>query len=322
MTARAEMKHRKIIINETGTYVVQEASNPALPRHQRARLIKISDKKLPINSQGGYLSPKLQAQCQKQSIMIHPSALIGEIEITGPVRGLTIGPDCAVGSGTVFQATRPEFVITIEAGVVLGQQNLLKNNLKIKTAVILGTANKISGNIVDDFQDPEYGLYTIGAETVIGDRNTFSENFAVEPQALIGNGNLIETELELSRRTRLGDNNWLGQFVKLGPGVTLGSDCAIYPDAQIESESVLGNSVIVQEKSWLKSGVTVGSQAKIGAECRLSEQSKVSSGAIIGPKSMLATGVFIGPRIAVPAGTQVYPGKIQDYLNNIRQERQ
>ena len=324
---------REIVINDTGTFVRLTPAYPGFPDKLAPQLIKISAARLSLNSHGGYVSPEIAAQCKKQSIQIHPSAIIGAVKISARARNITIGADCVLGDGTAISVQRSEFFITLEPRVIIGQNNILKNNLKIKSGTVINAGNKIIGNLVDDFQDPDYNLYSIGTDTYIGSYNCFVENFAIERDCQIGNHNEIKTELELSTGLIMGDYNWLGAYSKVGDYATLGSHCLVSEDARIDCDCILADNVQIHKKTVLHMGVRVATgaaigqkseietMADIGREVRVSAHSfigadvEIGAGATIGTGSNLAAAVKIFPGVSVPPKSRVFPGKIQDVIN-------
>ena len=153
------MVEKKLIYTDEGTFVdikyggANDPGNLALGIWQNHR-IKISSKKIQLNEHGGYISAALKEQCQKQFIKIDPSAVIGDVTIGKNVRDMEIGANCIIGDGVSFKSAQREFKITIEPGVIIGENNTFKNNIKIMREVEIGAGNSFIGGKEDDFTDP------------------------------------------------------------------------------------------------------------------------------------------------------------------------
>ena len=317
------MTRPDVIINNNGTFI----------RHEAAQLIQISKRQLPLNAHGGYISPQLAVQCEKQSITVAPSALVGDIIINPQARGIEIGANCAVGDGTHLMLRHGDYRITLEEDVIIGRDNLLAHNLKIKRGARIAARNKLIGNIVDNFKDPAYNLYSIGRRVRVGSDNVLNENFTLEHDCQLGNANTVETELELRAGVLLGNNNWLASYSRVDPGARLGSDCLLHPDVIIGENCRLANGVVINAKTILQARVAVAAGVHVGRQCEIhaaaqlgygakinegssvGAQAEIQAGAIIGAGSNLAAGVLIKSGITVPPRTNVFPGKIQDFIN-------
>ena len=328
----------KIIFNEDGAFVDVKypgADNPLnveLGVWQNHK-IKISDKKLKLNEHGGYVSDEIKEQCRKQFISIHPSAIVGDIKIGKNVRGMTIGRNCIISDGVSFKSDKRDFKITIEDGVIIGKNNILKNNLKIMRLAEIGEGNTFIGGTKEDFRDPAYNFYSIGMDTAIGNNNKFYGEFAVGDGCHIGNDNEFGDDIELGHFMIIKNFNLMGDFTIFGDDIKIGSNSYFDEFVGVKSNCIIKDFVHIKESSSIGRGCEFENDVKIDSDCEISEECKFQEGAKVGYNSeigaksnigkdseigaycKLGYGVIVKPKVKVRHHSTASAGKVLSSVN-------
>ena len=293
------MVEKKLIYTDEGTFVdikyggAKDPLNIELGVWQNQK-IKISSKKIQLNEHGGYISEELKEQCAKQFISIDPSAVIGDVHIGKNVRGMEIGKNCIIGDDVSFKSDQRDCKITIESGVIIGENNTLKNNIKILTQAEIGAGNSFIGGKEDDFTDPEYDYYSIGMDSRIGNNNKFSGNFTVHYDCHIGNDNVFGEDTDLGHNLIIKDSNTIGAYNVFHAGITIGSDIGTEDTVSVGAESTINDGVLIGDETSLGYQNELGKGVKIRSGCRIGNKAKIHAGAEIDWRSQIGDEADIG----------------------------
>lgn len=171
--------------------------------------------------------------------MIHPSAYIDPKAELG--RNISIGPFSYVG-----------------AGVVLGDDCVLHNNVTVTGNTVCGRANVFfPGAVVGiEPQDLKYKGGTTRLE--IGDDNVFREQVTVHSGTEVGGG-----------ITRIGSHNRFLVGVHIAHDVCIGNDCIISNYTQVAGHVKLEDRVTLSAMIGIHHFATIGTLAYIAAMSRV-----------------------------------------------------
>lgn len=161
--------------------------------------------------------------------MIHPTAVISSDARID--EGVTIGPFCRVGAGTV-----------LETGVILEAHVILNGPIHLESAVHL------------------FSFVNVGnghASIHIGSRTHIRE-FAI-----------IGCQNDSKHAIRIAKDNFIMAYVQLYPGVTLGANCVLTNTVTMQEGSRCEERVIIGGLSTVDAGCAIGTGVMVGGASHL-----------------------------------------------------
>ncbi len=163
--------------------------------------------------------------------------------------------------------------------------------------ITMYNGSKIYNNVTIG-QNVTFGNYTeIGNFTEIGPLVTFDPFVFVGWYADIMAGARIKENASIGFGAYIGNNSVVGKLVNISDNATIGMSVRIYDDAEIGKYTFIDNFAEIFNDTILGENVTLGQYAKI------KDNATIGDGSIIGNKS------------SVDVGSEVYEGRLYDFVS-------
>ncbi len=147
----------------------------------------------------------------------------------------------------------------IDKNVVIGDNNVLMNNVSVLYGARIGNGNTIfPGAVISAVpQDLKFQGEETTAE--IGDNNRIRENVT------------INRGTKAKGRTRIGNGNLLMETVHVAHDATIGNECVISNGTKLAGETIVDDYAIISANVLLHQFCRIGSYAMVGGGTRSSQ---------------------------------------------------